>query len=140
MQESLQRKSGYADCHYWELIVDVISKLVTIIVKIFKAPEDFFEHSGDCHLIKDSIFAGGVVLHFGPDDVKQGSGAQEPQDQPELLLVNETSEISHDIFVVARRHGLDLLQKLVHAGVPLFQVDSFYGTILDIIIAISRCR
>ena len=64
------------------------------------------------------------------DDVEEGAGVEEAQDEPQLLLVHEGGEVGDHVLVVAAGHGLDLLEQLVHAGVPLFQVNALYGALL----------
>ena len=57
------------------------------------------------NLIQDSVSAV-LVLHLVADDVEEGSGIKEPEDEPQLLLVDEAGVVRDHVLVVAARHGL----------------------------------
>ena len=54
-----------------------------------------------------------------------------------IYLVDKGCEVGHNIFMIARGHGLDLFEELIHGCVPLLQVDPFNGTLLIPGLAIS---
>ena len=57
-------------------------------------------------LIEDSVSAV-LILHLVADDVEERSGVKEPEDEPQLLLVDEAGVVGHHVLVVAARHGLE---------------------------------
>lgn len=110
---------------------------LSIGVKVFETFEHFTQDGGDGGLVEDAVFTI-LVLHLVLDDVEERATAQQLDHQPQFLLHHERGVIGDHVVVVARRHGLYLLQQLVHRGVPFLQVDLLDRALLPSRLAIGR--
>ena len=99
---------------------------VTVVVEVVETFEDVFEHRSNRDLVKNSRLTV-LGFHLVLDDVQKTADFKQPEYEPKLILDHEAGEVLDHVLVVAAAHGLDLLEELVHVGVPLLQVDPLDG-------------